>query len=193
MEPTITRDRWETDVPNYRRAYCEGASYFFTVVTCQRYPIFRNDDAVHLLQSCLRPVMYTHPFTLDAMVVLPDHLHCIWSLPSADRDFSTRWKQVKAQFTHRDLGEKAETISGSMHRKGEKGVWQRRFWEHLIRDQDDFNAHCDYIHYNPVKHGLVRSPSDWKHSTFRSLAEEGMYPADWGQDVSLHILVMDLE
>lgn len=104
--------------------------------------------------------MDTSPFKIDAIVILPDHLHTIWTLPDNDSDFSNKWKMVKTSFSKKYTGEKPEYHANSLSDKGEKGVWQRRFWEHLVRDQDDFNRCCDYIHYNPVKHGLVKFPSE---------------------------------
>ena len=127
------------------------------------------------------------------MVILPDHLHTIWTLPSNDSDFSTRWKRVKAAFTRRYLAGTGEDVSDSMRGKGEQGVWQRRFWEHMIRDQDDFNRHCDYIHYNPVKHGLVNSPLEWKHSSFKRFVDKGIYEANWGQSSPTELVGMDIE
>ncbi len=126
-------------------------------------------------------------------MILPDHLHTIWTLPDDDSEFSTRWKRIKATFSRHYQGYIIEDISESMRRKKEKGIWQRRFWEHMIRDQTDFNRHCDYIHYNPVKHGLVNSPLEWKHSSFRKFVEKGLYPTDWGQSPVKGLLGMDLE
>ena len=128
-----------------------------------------------------------------AFVDLFDHLHYIWALPENDFNFSIRWKHIKSDFTREYLRSRRIVVSESMRKKGEKGVWQRRFWEHLIRDQEDFNRHCDYIHYNPVKHGLVRSPVDWKHSSFLSFIKMGYYPEDWGGDVKEGVLGMDFE
>jgi len=122
-----------------------------------------------------------HPFTIVALVLLPDHLHTIWTLPEEDADFSTRWSILKTCFTLAWLaaGGGEGAISSSRRRNRRRGVWQRRFWEHRIRDQDDFNRHLNYIHYNPVKHGLARCPHAWPHSTFGKWVKRGAYRTDW--------------
>ena len=118
------------------------------------------------------------PFVMDACVILPEHLHCIWQLPDGDDDFSTRWRLIKSYFS-RHL-ECDERISTSRMRKNERGIWQRRFWEHLVRDDRDFGDHLDYIHLNPVRHGFVSSPSEWPHSSFSKWVERGVYEPNWG-------------
>ncbi|MBI2851300.1 MAG: transposase [Chloroflexi bacterium] len=180
-------------MPEYRRAYMKGGVFFFTVVTYERLPIFQQESAIDLLDMCFQRIRAIHPFNTDALVILPDHLHTIWSLPENDSDFSIRWKKIKATFSRNFEGSTEGEISQSMLRKGERGVWQRRFWEHMIRDQDDFNRHCDYIHYNPVKHGLVSVPSDWRHSTFGEFVEKDWYERDWGGSVPKDISEMSLE
>ena len=115
---------------------------------------------------------------MDAVVVLPDHIHCIWTLPEGDSDFSTRWNILKGAFTK--TIEKGERISASRKSRQERGVWQRRFWEHCIRDQEDYNRHIDYIHWNPVRHHWIKNVSDWQHSSFQRYVEKGIYPANWG-------------
>ena len=179
-------------MPNYLRGYFPGGTFFFTVVTYQRAPIFKDNASVGLLRESLRSTIARYPFTLDAIVVLPDHLHAIWTLPENDSDFSTRWKRVKATFSRQYQSVEGQ-ISDSMRRKGERGNWQRRFWEHTIRDQEDFNRHSDYIHYNPVKHGLVSCASEWEHSSFRRFVARGLYPQDWGREPTLEMLGMDYE
>ena len=181
------------DVSNYRRARIAGGTFFFTVVTYGRFPRLASDSAVSLLRRSFEAVMARHPFTIDAMVILPDHLHCIWTLPEADSDFSTRWRLVKAGFSRAYAGSTIEPVSLSRLKKSETDLWQRRFWEHSLRDEKDFETHCDYIHYNPVKHGLVRSPADWKHSTFREFVARGVYPADWARDVVPESATLALE
>lgn len=181
------------DMPDYRRAYLKGGTLFFTAVTYKRYPIFEQESAIALLRRCFKSVMAEYPFSLDAIVILPDHLHCIWTLPDDDCDFSVRWKRIKVSFTRNYSGSTAGDISASMRKKKEKGIWQRRFWEHLIRDDEDFKRHCDYIHYNPVKHGLVDSPIEWEYSSLRKFVEKGLYPRTWGQKVDRELLEMDLE
>lgn len=115
---------------------------------------------------------------MGAVVILPDNLHCIWTLPQADADFSTRWKLLKGYFSRYIA--KGESISTSRKSRREKGIGQRRFWEHLLRDQNDFNRHVDYIHWNPVKHGWAKSASDWPHSSFHRYVAQGIYPENWG-------------
>ena len=114
------------------------------------------------------------PFSIDAWVVLPDHLHCLWTLPEGDADFATRWRLIKSGFARRLP--RTEWCSASRTRRGERGIWQRRYWEHAIRDDRDFAGH---MHFNPVKHGYVSSPADWPYSTFRRLVQRGLYPPDW--------------
>jgi putative transposase len=124
--------------------------------------------------------MTDHPFKIEAIVILPDHLHCLWTLPPGDEDFSTRWRLIKSYFSHRCTESDQGFVSASRRRKQEKAVWQRRFWEHQIRDEIDFARHVEYIHYNPVKHGLVKAPLDWAYSSFGRYVRTGYYPADWG-------------
>ncbi len=113
------------------------------------------------------------------MVVLPDHLHCIWRLPENDDDFSTRWRLIKHYFSRAHAGD-AGALDVSRRSKDEKALWQRRFWEHLIRGEEDWRRHMDYVHYNPVKHGYVAAPVDWPYSTFARSVKKGWYPPDWG-------------
>ncbi|MGD8710422.1 MAG: transposase, partial [Ectothiorhodospiraceae bacterium] len=155
-----------------------GGSYFFTVVTNRRFPLFQAPEAVRLFRSSLRRVMRERPFRIDAIVLLPDHLHCVWTLPTQDSDFSTRWRLVKYRFS---LDWKARSnVARSALSKREKGIWQRRFWEHAIRDEEDLRRHVDYIHYNPVKHGFVSRPGDWAWSSFSRYVDRGVYAPDWG-------------
>ena len=135
-------------------------------------------DRFDVLRDAFNAVRARYPYRTDALVVLPDHLHCLWTLPPGYTDFSTRWALIKAQFSR--AVEKGERRSSSRIARGERGVWQRRFWEHLIRDQDDFNRHADYIHWNPVKHGWAQRVADWPLSTFHDYVKRGAYPADWG-------------
>jgi putative transposase len=171
----------------YRRAFLPGASYFFTLVTERRRPILASASAVEVLRSAFRSVRKTRPFEVDAIVVLPDHLHCIWTLPPGDADFSTRWRLIKTRFTKQcDPALRAEANSARAA-KCEQAVWQHRYWEHLLRDETDYTRHVEYIHYNPVKHGLVSSAMEWPYSSFRRYVAAGVYPPDWGQGA------MDLE
>ena len=144
---------------HYRRAIVPGGTFFFTLVTYRRRPILASDEAIGALRDAFRSVRHSRPFDIDAIVVMPDHLHCIWTLPPDDADFSTRWRLVKTRFTKHCPDTLRRIPDAARQRKGEQAVWQHRYWEHQIRDEADFTRHADYIHYNPVKHGLVRSPA----------------------------------
>jgi putative transposase len=170
-------------MPDYRRWYVPGGTYYFTVVTDRRTPTFRNPDAAHLLGAAMREVRGKASFATIAVVLLWDHLHCTWTLPEGDDDYSARWRRIKASFTDKWLsaGGFEATRSPSRIAKGERGVWHRRFWEHVVRDEDDLERHVDYIHYNPVKHGYVSRPGDWPWSSFRRFVESGHYLVDWGR------------
>jgi len=173
-------------MPNYRRAHHPGGIYFFTVNLAERRPgdlLVRHIDR---LRECVNHVRQRHPFGIHAWVVLPDHLHCILEMPADDSDFSRRWRLIKARFSRSLPG--CGTPSPSCSRRGERGIWQRRFWEHRIRDEDDYRAHMDYVHINPVRHGLVPSVRDWPYSTFHRLVERGVYPADWAGSVAADVL-----
>jgi putative transposase len=162
---------------NYRRNFVPGGGYFFTVNLADRRLRLLTDH-VALLRAAFRETRAGHPFSIEAIVILPDHLHAIWTLPDGDADFSSRWRLVKSTFS-RGLAY-GERISSSRVGKGERGIWQRRFWEHTLRDESDFARHVDYIHFNPVKHGHVRRVSDWPYSSFHRMVRLGVYPEDWG-------------
>jgi putative transposase len=164
----------------YRRAKTPGGTFFFTVVTHNRRKFLCVPENIVFLRQAFRQVMTHHPFKIEAIVILPDHLHCLWTLPVGDEDFSTRWRLIKSYFSHQCEPTYQGRVSASRRRKQEKAVWQRRFWEHQIRDEADFIRHVEYIHYNPVKHGLVKAPMDWAYSSFRRYVRAGDYPADWG-------------
>ena len=164
----------------YRRTCTPGGCYFFTVVTEGRRPVFDNEKTVGLLREAFRIVKMNRWFRIDAIVVLPDHLHCIWTLPPDDADFATRWRLIKTWFTKHCSSELRDGTNPVRVRKGEQAVWQRRYWEHIIRDEEDFRGHVDYIHYNPVKHGYVKSPVDWQYSSFRRYVVRGILPQNWG-------------
>ena len=164
----------------YRRAFIPGGAFFFTVVTEQRRPIFASPDAVEVLRTAFRTVRAKRPFEIDAMVVLPDHLHCIMTLPPGDADFATRWRLIKTWFTkHCDPALRLDP-KPIRSEKCERAIWQHRYWEHILRDEADFFRHVDYIHFNPVKHGLVSSAMEWPYSSFRRYVAAGLCPADWG-------------
>lgn len=169
----------------YRRDRTAGGTFFFTVVTHKRRKILCDTDNVGILRDAFKHVKKRHPFEIDAFVLLPDHLHCIWTLPDGDMDFSKRWRLIKSYFTRGcDEGYSLDR-SCSKEKKKEQAIWQRRFWEHRIRDDGDRERHVEYIHYNPVKHGLVKSPHDWAHSSFHRFVKEGMCSKDWGTDETL--------
>lgn len=169
-------------MPNYRRANTEGATYFFTVVTCERQKILTDPRSIDAMRAVLKQVKNDHPFRIDAWVTLPDHIHSIWTLPKGDGEFSKRWGMIKAKFSKNTKGlfNKQEWISESKFRRRETSIWQRRFWEHQIRDEEDLRKHMDYLHYNPVKHGLVQRVKEWSYSTFHRYVEQGFYTGDWG-------------
>jgi len=167
----------------YRRNFVSGGCFFFTVNLAdrRRQLLTENIDA---LRTALRETQQHHPFSIDAIVVLPDHLHTVWTLPVGDADFSTRWRLIKTSFS-RSLAA-GEPVSGSRSAKGERGIWQRRYWEHTIRDEKDFERHIDDVHINPVKHGLVTRVSEWPYSSFHRMVKLGIYPEDWTGDSSSH-------
>lgn len=160
----------------YRRATAAGATYFFTVNLADRRSRLLLERIAEL-RNAVRIVRSRHHFEIIAWVVLPDHLHAVWTLPPDDADFSTRWALIKAGFSRQiSLG---EPVGASRRQKGERGIWQRRFWEHQIRDEVDLQRHVDYIHYNPVKHGHVLMASDWPHSTIHRYIRAGSMTSDW--------------
>jgi putative transposase len=170
---------------HYHRTYLPGGTYFFTVVTFERHPIFTTDARVEILRQAFRKEMAAHPFQIDAMVILPEHLHCIWRMPEGDADYSSRWREIKKSASRQ--------ISTVTNARNERGVWQRRFWEHTIRDEEDWRKHLDYIHYNPVKHGLSRSPGEWLWSSFSHAVSKGWYDESWGSSEPTTITGMDCE
>jgi putative transposase len=170
-------------MPEYRRSKLAGGTFFFTVVTYHRYPILTTEESRHILRAAWENVMKRYPFTIDAICLLPDHLHCIWTLPEEDMNYSLRWGEIKKLFSKEYLKRigRGETRNESRIKKGEAAIWQRRFWEHAIRDEEDFNRHLDYIHYNPVKHGLVKNVLDWPWSSFHRYVTNGYYAENWGE------------
>lgn len=164
----------------YRRAFIPGATWFFTVNLAERNGNHLLVERIDTLRTVFRSVQTAYSFRIDAIVILPDHLHCIWTLPAGDSDFSVRWGLIKGQFSRSIT--KGEQVSPSRMKRGERGLWQRRFWEHLIRDEEDFRHHVDYIHWNPVKHGWAKHVGDWRHSSFHRYLQRGMYAPNWGED-----------
>ena len=168
---------------NYKRLKLEGGTFFFTVVTYKRQPVFDIPECITHHRASIKETRRTYPFVIDAWVLLPEHMHCIWTLPDKDNNYSRLWGLIKQGFTKRAKGilpEQSNFLSRIKHR--EASVWQRRFWEHEIRDDEDLNHHIDYIHYNPVKHGYVKKVQDWPFSTFHRYVTEGVYPVDWAGD-----------
>jgi putative transposase len=163
-------------VSDYRRNRVPGGTYFFTVNLRDR-----DNDLLTMqivaLRTAVRHAVTKWPFHIDAWVVLPDHMHCIWTLPEGDVDYSGRWRVIKAAFS-RALPD-TERRSISQLKRSERGIWQHRFWEHTIRDDRDYAAHMDYTHFNPVKHGYVSNAADWPYSSFRRCARNGIYPESW--------------
>ena len=159
-------------MPEYRRWLQPGGTFFFTVVTYERHKFLTEPRARRCLRQAIREVRSKRPFTVTAMVMLPEHLHCVWELPPDDADFSTRWQLIKKRFDRLWLPPKT---------KPPRGVWQPRFWEHCVRDETDLKRHVDYIHWNPVKHGYVTRTRDWPYSTFARFVKMGEYDINWGQ------------
>ena len=160
----------------YRRWWVPGGTYFFTVNLADRSCrlLVEHIGALHAARGAVKR---SHPFEELAWVVLPNHLHALWALPEGDHDFATRWMLIKQSFSRKVPA--GERISDSRRRRGERGLWQRRYWEHLIRDARDLRHHIDYIHYNPVKHGLVARVDQWPHSSFHAYVRDGRLPRDW--------------
>lgn len=170
-------------MPNYRRASVGGATYFFTVKTHCNRPWLMLPDVRYALRQAIRQTRASFPFNIDAWVLLPEHMHCIWRLPEGDANFSARWSCIKRSVSQacRDRFARISSQRNASRRdRGESIVWQRRFWEHVITDVEDFQRHVDYVHWNPVKHGHVKTVVDWPYSTFHQFVARGIYPSDWG-------------
>jgi putative transposase len=165
---------------NYRRNFVPGGNFFFTVNLADRRSRLLIEH-IEPLRAAFRYARQRHPFAIEAIVILPDHLHTIWTLLEGDADFALRWRLIKSAFS-RALP-RGERISESRITKNERGVWQRRYWEHTLRDEGDFARHVDYIHFNPVKHGHVNHVQDWPHSSFLRMVRLGIYPTDWAGNV----------
>ena len=155
-------------MPNYRRLFVPGGTYSFTVCLADRNARLLMDK-IDLLHADTEKTRIKYPFETIAFCILPDHIHAVWRLPDGDHDFAIRWRLIKTHFT------KSITNASSGKRPGERSIWQRRYWEHLIRDEADLSAHMDYIHWNPVNHGYVTDPANWPHSSWHR------YKHDWGR------------
>jgi putative transposase len=169
-----------------------GRTYFFTLVAFRRRTILCDDAIRSSLRSAFDRTRLRRPFSIDAIVLMPDHLHCIWTLPDGDTDISTRWAQIKhhVSFSCRDQYDDILPTE-SRRRRGESAIWQRRFWEHQIRDDDDMTRHVDYIHYNPVRHGHVTSAAQWPYSSFGRFVKNGIYPPDWGGTEAARTMMLE--
>lgn len=165
----------------YRRAALAGATYFFTVVTYRRRPILCDAPVRAALRAAIQTVRARYPFTIDAWVLLPDHLHCLWTLPPDDADFAGRWASIKRMVSRACAAgyHRSDWLTASKAKHRESTIWQRRYWEHCIRHDGDYARHVDYIYINPVKHGLVSRVHDWPYSTFHRDVARGLYPRDW--------------
>jgi len=173
-------------MPDYRRTWYPGGTYFFTVNLLERHGNDLLTRHIALLRDAVRRVRLAHPFVIHGWVVLPEHLHCVLELPSGDADFARRLGLIKVAFSKALPA--TERRSRVRRQRGERGIWQRRFWEHLIRDEADYRAHMDYLHFNPVKHGHVTRVRDWPYSTFHRGVQDGVYPVDWGGSAAAHTL-----
>ena len=166
---------------NYRRAKVKGGTYFFTVITHLRQPYFQHQQAREALREALHAIRIQHPFQIDAWVLLPDHLHCIWTLPEDDADFALRWSLIKRSVSKNCLALiDSNLLTPAQWKNNEFGFWQRRYWEHQIRNENDYARHVDYLHWNPVKHGYVDGVKEWPYSTFHRFVDDGVYSLDWG-------------
>jgi putative transposase len=167
---------------NYRRTWAPGATYFFTLAIADREQALLVEH-IGALRAAYAWTHRLHPFQTHAIVVLPDHLHAVWTLPDDTADFAIRWKLIKEGFS-RHLP-RIERRSSSRQHKGERGIWQRRYWEHAIRDERDLAAHIDYVHINPVKHGHVQRAADWWDSSFHRFVRSGKLATDWAANPDL--------
>jgi putative transposase len=173
-------------MPNYRRATAAGSSYFFTVNLLERHNNNLLVREIDLLRKTVKRVKELHPFHIDAWVVLPEHMHAVWTLPPDDSNYSQRWRLIRSLFS-RSLPLQ-ESRSLVRVQRGERGIWQRRFWEHQIRNDNDFARHVDYVHINPVKHGLVAQAADWPYSSIHRYIRQGMYAPDWAASPDIEMM-----
>ncbi|HMU66110.1 MAG TPA: transposase [Cellvibrionaceae bacterium] len=166
----------------YRRVHVDGGTYFFTVTLLERSGNDLLTRHIDLLRQAVAQVKKHYPFKIHAWVVLPDHLHCLLEMPEGDCNYALRWRLIKTLFSRSISAD--EFRSATRLRRRERGIWQRRFWEHYVRDQWDFDRHLDYIHYNPLKHGYVKRVADWPHSTFHHFVRCGVYDRGWGDEIA---------
>ena len=170
-----------THMSQYRRSYVPGGTFFLTLVTYYRTPLFSEPENICHLRTAVAKTRTEKPFEITGAVILPDHIHFLWTLPCGDADYSQRVSRLKVLFTRLVRGKRSlpQNVSASRRKHRESNVWQRRFWEHTIRDEADLASHLDYIHYNPVKHGLVSCPHLWEYSSFHTWVKKGGYQVDW--------------
>lgn len=182
VRSAVTVIRWApahaVGMSNYRRVWVPGDTYFFTNLLERRRRLLV--EHIDLLRDAFRAAKAARPFDLLAIVVLPDHLHCVWRLPEGDADNANRWAQIKSGFSRALPLHKRRSPRRIARR--ERGIWQRRYWEHLVRDEDDLRRHVDYLHINPVKHGHAARAGDWPHSSFRRWVAAGVYPMEWAAE-----------
>jgi len=169
-------------MPAYRRAHIPGSSVFLTLITYQRQKLFLMPENIDRLRQACDLIMTEKPFTIDAAVILPEHIHFLWTLPPDDPDYSYRVGRMKVLFTRALCGANnlPDDVCESRKKQRESDVWQRRFYEHTIRDEFDLRQHLDYLHFNPVKHGLVKCVHDWEYSSFHRGVRRGKYDVKWG-------------
>jgi putative transposase len=192
--PIHSIDRDIRQMSNYRRPYINGGTYFITQVTYQRQPWLSTEIGRIALREALQHVRRQHPFKIDAIVLLPDHFHTLWTLPTDDSNFSLRMRLIKRYVT-KYYGEKLAIDIGTSESRiarKESNLWQRRFWEHLIRDETDFANHCNYIHYNPVRHGFCDQPQEWAFSSVHRFMKLGIYPLEWNGGNTIKLDEKDL-
>ena len=175
-------------MPDYRRVIQEGGIYFFTIVTYQRQKIFSLPETRKLLLQSIDHVRIYHPFKIKAFCILLDHVHFLWRMPENDSDYSMRINQIKRRFSKQYIARFGMPIrrSESREKRREVTIWQRRFWEHWIHNEGDLIRHIDYIHYNPVKHGLVPRVCDWESSSFHDYVRKGYYDLAWGEEIKIN-------
>ena len=168
---------------DYRRRFVSGGSYFFTVVTANRRQILTTDDGRLFLRNAINTVRQSFPFEIIATCLLPDHWHMVMQLPRDDCRYSIRIQRIKTEFTRQwlDAGHRETLVSDARQSKGERGIWQPRFWEHTIAGEEDLERCCNYVHWNPVKHGLVPRVQDWQWSSFHRFVRQGQYEIQWGK------------
>lgn len=177
----------------YRRVNVSNVSYFFTVVAYRRQSILWDEPIRNALRAAIETVRAKRPFVIDAWVLLPDHFHCVWTLLEGDADFSTRWMMIKRAVSTacRENYHRTDWMTASKHKHRESTIWQRRFWEHQLRNEDDFERHVDYIHFNAEEHRHAQTAGEWPYSIFHRFVRDGIYAPDWSGGVKMEALEYD--